>query len=135
MLFSFFQNFVKLKLINLFSRLISFFLFSIEFLKSYKKLPIDPTPAHPTLTRTTARRPLTREGEYVVGGGVGGTSWLEGTSWLGVRGGTGVQVEGTSWVGGYVGRGYIGRGHVGGCEELVKNAVFGHFLENYHILA
>ena len=39
----------------------------------------------------------------------------------GIRGGDG----GTSWVWGYVGV----------REELVKSAVFGHFLENYYILA
>ena len=86
----------------MFSRLTSFFPFSIEFLKNYKKLPMPPTPTPPhqlpyTLTRTTVRCPLIRERDVTLGGGVrwggggggklgvspnkreGGTSWLGGT--------------------------------------------------------
>ena len=75
LLFSFFHNFVKLKLVILFSRLILFFPIFNRVMKSYKKLPIGPTPTPPpTLTRTTVRCRLTREreregGGYVVVGG------------------------------------------------------------------
>ena len=62
--FSFFHNFVKLKLVILFSRLISFFPIFNPLMKNYKKLPIDatPNPPSPTLTRTTVRCPLSRGG-------------------------------------------------------------------------
>ena len=60
-LFSLLHNFVQPKLVILFSRLNSFFLFSIESIKNYKKLPTDPTPTPPTITSTTVRCPLTRE--------------------------------------------------------------------------
>ena len=103
------------------------------------------------------------EGGYVMGGtwGDGGTWWgvrggmgvrERGTSWVvwgvrmaGVRWGGRVDTLGgggryIGWGGGeYVGcGGTLGRGGGGGGgwrEELVKNAVFGHFLENYYILA
>ena len=82
MLFSFFHNFVKLKLVILFSRLISFFPIFNRVMKNYKKLPIDPTPTPPTLTRTR----FGRGGEYVGGGGTGhnavlGTFWKITTYW------------------------------------------------------
>ena len=82
MLFSFFHNFVKLKLVVLLSRLISFFPIFNRVMKNYKKLPIDPTPNPPRL-------PVQGEGGgiYTLGGGAG------------------------------------------------HNAVFGHFLESYYILA
>ena len=60
-MFSFFHNFVKLKLVILFSRLISFFPIFNRVMKNYKKLPIDPTPTPPMLTRITVICPLTRE--------------------------------------------------------------------------
>ena len=95
MLFSFFHNFFKLKLVTLFSRLISFFPIFNRVMKNYKKLPIDPTPTPPpTLTRTTVRCPLTREresGTWEMGVREGGTSWVGGT----LRGGEGVDVR--SW--------------------------------------
>ena len=64
MFFSFFHNFVKLKLSILFFRLISFFPIFNPVMKNYKKLPIDATqnPPSPTLTCTTVRCPLSREG-------------------------------------------------------------------------
>ena len=99
----------------MFSRLTSFFPFSIEFLKNYKKLPMPPTPTPPhqlpyTLTRTTVRCPLIRERDVTLGGGGyvgGGGSWgcpltrERGVrrGW-GVRGGMGVHEGGTSCVGG-----------------------------------
>ena len=47
-------------------------------------------------------------------------------------GGGGTWVEGYDGGGGY---GYV-KGEVGGLRgELITNAVFGHFLVNYHILA
>ena len=53
-------------------------------MKNYKKLPIDPTPTPPTLTRTR----FGRGGEYVGGGGGGtghnavlGTFWKNTTYW------------------------------------------------------
>ena len=62
-------------------------------MKNYKKLPIDPTPTPPpTLTRTTARCPLTRErGDDEVGVRWGG----------GGRRGWGYDGEGVLWGGGY----------------------------------
>ena len=47
MLFSFFHNFVKLKLVILFSRLISFFPIFNRVYEKLQKLPIDPTPTPP----------------------------------------------------------------------------------------
>ena len=78
-------------------------------MKNYKKLPIDPTPTPPMLTRTTVLCPLTRERGRVRRG------W-----WVRGRWGY-VTLRGTSWVGGYVGGGGIrwGGGGVyvggGGC--------------------
>ena len=66
------HNFVKLKLVILFSRLISFFLFSIEFMKNYKKLPIDPTPTTLGRCPLTKKRERERERERERGGYVGG---------------------------------------------------------------
>ena len=68
----------------MFSRLISFFPIFNRVMKNYKKLPIDPTPTPPMLTRTTVICPLTRERGRVRRG------W-----WA--RGGMGVR-----WGGGYV---------------------------------
>ena len=134
MLFSFFHNFVKLKLVILFSRLISFFPIFNRVMKKYKKLPIDPTPTPPTLTRTRVGRGVNTLGGYVGGDGyVGGMD----TFW---GGGGGVR-WGDGYVGGYVGgmmvrwggvyiwgcrlRGYIlwggvrwGDGYVGGMDTF-----------------
>ena len=73
-------------------------------MKNYKKLPIDPTPTPPpTLTRTTARCPLTRErGDDEVG-----VRWGGGTSWLGVRWGGGTLGGGGTFGGGGVTLGWI----------------------------
>ena len=89
----------------MFSRLISFFPIFNRVMKNYKKLPIDPTPTPPMLTRTTVICPLTRErgrvrrGWWVRGG--------MGVRWGGVRcglggtlGGGGVYDGGIRWGGG-----------------------------------
>ena len=71
-LFSFFHIFVKLKLVILFSRSISFFPIFNRVMKNYTKLPRDPTPNSP-LPRLPVLQldvPLLERG---------GTSWLGGT--------------------------------------------------------
>ena len=91
---------------------------------------MDPTPATPTLTRSTVRCPLTREGSKSCEGG-GGGGYVGGWGYVrGVRRGLGS----TSWVGGYVVDWGVRWGG-GGRGKLLKNAVFGHFLESYYIFA
>ena len=85
LLFSFFQNFAKLKLVILFLFVSLNFIFFL-FQSSYEKLQKFTYRSHtnsPTLTRTTVRFrcPLTRErerGGYVVVGGDGGWRYVRG---------------------------------------------------------
>ena len=88
-------------------------------------------------------RRLLGEGYFGVGYVGGGVRWGGGyIGWIYLgRGGGYVVVVGGG--GGTLGGGTLGRFVGGGGvrwwgdlrEELVKNAVFGHLLENYHILA
>ena len=114
--FHFFHNFVELKLVILFSRLISFFPIFNWVMKNYEKLPIDltttppPPPRLPVLQLDVPLLEREREGrgrrgwEYVGGGGW--IRWGDGGTWGGwgyVRGyvvGWGVRWGEVSWGGG-----------------------------------
>ena len=98
MLFSFFHNFVKLKLVILFSRLISFFPIFNRVTEKLQKVTYrsHTNPPQP-LIRTTVRCPLTRERErggahrgWGLRGGMGVRRGLEGT----LRGGGTLEVGG-----------------------------------------
>ena len=97
MLFSFFHNFVTLRIFSLFSRLISFFPIFNRVMKNEKLQKV--TYRSPTLTHTTVRCPLTRERGGRGGGGFRGQ--LEGGGVVrSVRWGMGVHGGGVHWGGG-----------------------------------